>query len=239
MLGIALVLLSALLYGLHYLIFHDAHHIYIYLLGDIAFVPVEVLIVTLIIHRFLSSREKRIFLEKLNMLIGVFFSEIGTDLIRTFAAMDPDVHKLRAKLQIDTDWPDDKWERIELFLRNYGYSIEPDVAGFERARDILKVKQFLLLELLANPNLLEHDKFTGLLWGVFHLMGESMARPSFEALPKADMEHIAGDIKRAYALLVHQWLDYMRHLKKNYPYLFSLAVRTNPFDPDASPVIEG
>jgi hypothetical protein len=25
----------------------------------------------------------------------------------------------------------------------------------------------------------------------------------------------------------------MQHLKTDYPYLFSLAVRTNPFDPDA------
>jgi hypothetical protein len=29
----------------------------------------------------------------------------------------------------------------------------------------------------------------------------------------------------------------MKHLKEDYPYLFSLAVRTNPFNPDASPVI--
>jgi len=29
-------------------------------------------------------------------------------------------------------------------------------------------------------------------------------------------------------------LAYMKHLKKEYPYLFSLAVRTNPFDPGAS-----
>jgi len=26
----------------------------------------------------------------------------------------------------------------------------------------------------------------------------------------------------------------MKHLKTNYPYLFSLAVRTNPFDTNAS-----
>jgi hypothetical protein len=25
----------------------------------------------------------------------------------------------------------------------------------------------------------------------------------------------------------------MQHLQEDYPYLFSLAVRTNPFDPDA------
>lgn len=30
----------------------------------------------------------------------------------------------------------------------------------------------------------------------------------------------------------------MKHLKESYPYLFSLAVRTNPFDPAASPVVD-
>jgi len=39
-------------------------------------------------------------------------------------------------------------------------------------------------------------------------------------------------------LLVHQWLDYMKHLKDNYPYLFSLAMRANPFDQDASPIVK-
>jgi hypothetical protein len=28
----------------------------------------------------------------------------------------------------------------------------------------------------------------------------------------------------------------LQHLKHDYPYLFSLAIRTNPFGPDASPV---
>jgi hypothetical protein len=28
-----------------------------------------------------------------------------------------------------------------------------------------------------------------------------------------------------------EWLDYMKYLKANYPDLFSLAIRTNPFDP--------
>jgi len=51
------------------------------MLGDVAFVPIEVLLVTLIIHRLLSEREKRTRLEKLNMVIGAFFSEMGTDVI--------------------------------------------------------------------------------------------------------------------------------------------------------------
>jgi di/tricarboxylate transporter len=73
LLSVGLVLLTAGLYGLHYFIFRDARHIFIYLLGDIAFLPVEVLFVTLIINRLLSRRDRRIKLNKLNMVIGTFF----------------------------------------------------------------------------------------------------------------------------------------------------------------------
>jgi len=45
-------------------------------------------------------------------------------------------------------------------------------------------------------------------------------------------------MKRAHVLLIVEWLAYMKHLKINYPYLFSLAVRMNPFDPNASPIVK-
>jgi len=38
---------------------------------------------------------------------------------------------------------------------------------------------------------------------------------------------------------VREWLAYVQHLKKNYPYMYSLSVRLNPFNPEASPVIAG
>jgi hypothetical protein len=65
-------------------------------------------------------------------------------------------------------------------------------------------------------------------------MEELDSRADVRALPRPDCDHIAGDIKRAYVILLIEWLSYMRHLKNEYPYLFSLAVRTNPFDPKAS-----
>ncbi len=42
---------------------------------------------------------------------------------------------------------------------------------------------------------------------------------------------------RVYSQAVIEWLVYMQHLKKKYPYLFSLAMRTNPFDTNASPIV--
>ncbi|MFA5416062.1 MAG: hypothetical protein WC295_11250, partial [Methanoregula sp.] len=76
--GVGLVTLSVLIYAAHYLIFQDDHHLFIFFLGDLAFIPIEVLIVTLIIDQLLAAREKRQRLEKLNMVIGMFFSSVGT-----------------------------------------------------------------------------------------------------------------------------------------------------------------
>jgi hypothetical protein len=88
LLGLLLVLLSVLFYLIHFAFFRDAHHIFIYLVGDIAFVFIEVLLVTLIIHQVLSEREKRAMLKKLNMVIGAFFSEVGMSLLKHFWAFD-------------------------------------------------------------------------------------------------------------------------------------------------------
>jgi hypothetical protein len=37
-----------------------------------------------------------------------------------------------------------------------------------------------------------------------------------------------------YARLVPEWMSHMEYLKPHYPYLFSLAMRSNPFGPAAS-----
>jgi hypothetical protein len=81
MAGIVLVTLTLFLMTIHYLIFQDSHYLMIYLFADLAFVPVEVLCVTLIIDSMLSARERQERMEKLNMVIGIFFSRVGTPLL--------------------------------------------------------------------------------------------------------------------------------------------------------------
>ena len=41
-LALALIATSVILYFIHFAIFGDPHHIFIYMVGDIAFVPIEV-----------------------------------------------------------------------------------------------------------------------------------------------------------------------------------------------------
>jgi hypothetical protein len=106
-------------------------------------------------------------------------------------------------------------------------------------KTLLLDKKEFMLRILENSNLLEHEQFTDLLWAVLHLTEELSARKTLTGLPEADYKHLSGDMQRAYATLVSEWLNYMTHLREFYPYLFSLAVRTNPFDPQAVAEIQG
>jgi hypothetical protein len=231
------VLLSVSLYFLHYSIFRDAHHIFIYFIGDVAFVPVEVLLVTLIIHQLLTIRERKTRFEKLNMVIGAFFSEAGTKLLTFFSDHDPRLDDIRQKLIIKTGWKDREFSAISKRLKKYSYSIRRESIDLPVLAMFLASKRDFLLRLLENPNLLEHEKFTDLLWAVFHLTEELSLRKDLKNISGSDLEHLTGDIDREYSLLVQEWLRYMNHTKNNYPYLFSLALRTNPFDEKASPEI--
>jgi hypothetical protein len=237
LLGGALIVLSAVVYVIHYLIFRDTHHIFIYLVGDIAFVFFEVLLVTLVIHSLLSQREKRRRLEKLNMVIGAFFSEVGTKLLSYFSDLDPNLNKIRRELVVTGEWSEGDFLAVSNRLRSYRYQVDILQVELAGLKTLLVRKRDFLLRLLENPNLLEHESFTELLRSVFHLTEELESRDDIESLPDTDYNHLAGDIKRVYSQLVHQWLDYMKHLKDNYPYLFSLALRTNPFDQEASPIV--
>lgn len=236
--GIALIFLSAVCYFCHYLLFKDVHHIFIYLVGDIAFVFLEVLLVSLVIHQILEQREKQARLNKLNVVIGVFFSEIGNLLIQRISELDLNQNDGRDKLQIRLDWSSTDFKNARQWLETHDFKTSLDGSQCQQLCELLLSKRSLLLALMENPNLLEHESFTDMLRAVFHLTEELEVRPSLDKLPPTDYKHLTGDIKRVYSLLLPQWIDYMAHLQKEYPYLFSLAVRTNPFNIDTSPVVK-
>jgi hypothetical protein len=186
----------------------------------------------------LSRREHQQRLEKLNMVIGAFYSEVGTKLLTSFSDSDPQLEMIRNDLLVATRCPDEDFQGISSKLEGYDYGVAIEKVDLDHLRGLLAGKRGFMLRLVENPTLLEHETFTDLLMAVFHLTEELIHREEMRDLPETDMLHIAGDIKRVYGMLVDQWLDYMRYLKINYPYLFSLAMRTNPFDQEATPVVK-
>ena len=236
-LGVSLVALSICIYFIQIEIFRTPRDTFFYLFQDLAFVPISVLTVTLIIDQLLRVREKRALLKKMNMVIGAFFSEVGTTLLKSFADFDLHYDKIRGNLVITSDWSKEDFSIVRKRLREYDYNVNSEKGDLENLKDFLMGKRDFLLRLLENPNLLEHESFTDVLWAVFHLTEELASRTNVRGLPDTDYKHLSADIKRAYISLISEWVTYMKHLKVDYPYLFSLAVRTNPFNPDASPEV--
>ena len=231
--GLVFIAISAILFYIHYLLFRDSKYIFMYVLAAAAFTFFEILLVTLVIQGLLNYREKKALLNKLNMVIGAFYSEVGTELIDFLLLSDHGSTKIATQLLVNDKWSDRMFADAGNVALAYQASID-NAGSMDKLKTFLANKRDFLLGLLENPNLLEHETFTNLLWAVFHLTEELAKRRNVTDLSKNDFQHIANDMKRAYGLLIAEWLSYMKHLKQSYPYLFSLAVRTNPFDPNAS-----
>lgn len=232
------ILLSAVIYIIHYIIFHDLHHIFIYMVGDFAFLPLEVLIVVVLIERILARRETQAKLQKLNMVVGAFFSEIGNSLLQSMLNSIKNKEALFSHLNVKGNWTGKDFKKAANFISKFQMNIDINSIDLNELKKLLSEKREFLLTLLENPNLLEHDRFTDVLWAVMHLDEELEARTTFKNLPISDLEHIAGDIRRMYSNMLGEWLDYVEHLKLKYPYLFSLVTRTHPFQPNPSAVIK-
>jgi len=233
-----LIACSAATYFIHYLIFHDVRHIFIYTTGDFAFMFIDILVVIIVIERLLSQREKRALMNKLNMAIGTFFSEVGLVLLKKFSTFVANASDLEKQLVIKPSWTKKDYEKAISASRQFSYDIEIDKPALQDLQEFLLQKRNFLLQLLENPNLLEHERFTDVLWAVFHLAEELAFRGDrINKLPSADYDHLRGDLKRAYSLVVSEWIAHVQHLRASYPFLFSLAARINPFSPNPSAII--
>lgn len=237
--SLVFVAASALTYTIHYFIFRDTHHIFIYMIGDFGFLFIDVLLVVLFIERILTHREKKTKMTKLNMVIGTFFSEVGIDLLRKFSSFVVNPEALEKKMQITSHWNKHDFQSAVRSAERFSYEIKIPKDKLVELRDILVSKRSFMLRLLENPNLLEHESFTDLLWAVFHLTEELAFREDkLTDLPQTDTNHIAKDLERAYTQVVSSWISYMSHMQKSYPFLFSLASRMNPLNPNATPIVQ-
>jgi hypothetical protein len=235
--AVILIIFSIVIYIINYFIFKNSHDIFFYLTLDIAFLPVNVLLVTLLIDTLLNQREKKSMLNKLNMVIGVFYSETGIALIKIFNNYFGDIEKISEHLSKIGNWNKKVFTKFKLNIPHHESKIIIDSKNEESLKKFLASKRDFLLRLLENPNLLEHEAFTELLRSVFHLTEELANRENFDNQPELDLKHVELDIKRAYLLLIKEWLSYMEYLKESYPYLYSLALRQNPFNKNATIII--
>ena len=235
-LGILLVTASILIYAAKLLWLGEAENTYHYVFNSLGFLPINALLVTLILSKLINVRARREKLEKLNVVSGTFFSELGTEILGKLALHDAGIEERRKRLMVNNEWTKKQFDRVRKSLADEDWRIKTGELDLANLNELLMSKRDFMVRLLDNPTLLEHQLFTDMLRALFHVAEELAQRPDLEALPESDRDHLANDVNRVYGLIILQWLDHMKYLQSNYPFLFSLVLRTHPFQAHPTPV---
>ncbi len=232
-LGLVLGACSALVYILKITLIDNLPGTIEYIFNSAGFLFINVLFVTLVINGLLARRAKNERLEKLNIVIGIFFTEVGNDLIKRIIPADKNSSDFQNSLAINGKTIANEHSMIHA-IKAHKFDLNSEVIDLKEMQDFLQDKRNFLLRLMENPVMLEHQSFTSLLMAVFHLTAELGYRKDLLNLTVTDRAHLTGDVNRVYQALTMEWVSYMGYLSLNYPYLYSLAARTNPYDMNAT-----
>ena len=230
-LSLCLIAASVLIYTVKFFVIGDdgTSNTATYIFNALGFLPINVLLVTLILNGLLSMRAKKEQQERMKMIVGLFFSEFGSKLLRIFVRCDTASDSLKSVMDVQKSWTKKEYSRAYEALGKHCSRLNPKAGDFEEIRELLRDNHEFLLRLVENPVFLEHGKITELMQALFHLSEELDGRVEFECLPKSDIGHLRGDISRVYCTLCDVWMSHMEYLSGNYPYLFSLSLRKSPF----------
>lgn len=224
-----LLVFSIIFYLIQNLLFHNPEESAFLFLQDLAFVPISVLLVTLGLDTIMVYRERQKMLEKISIVINEFFAETGAELIHGLRNSMSDLEGIRKHLSPEARWTEKDFQAAIAYIGSKEIHIDFNPGDLPAMLQMLANNKDQILRLFENPNLMEHDRFTDMLWAVYHVYDELRSRNSLENLPETDIRHLKGDLQRASRLLLVEWLGSMRSLRTHYPYLYSLAVRKNPF----------
>ena len=167
-----------------------------------------------------------------------WISEIGDELLETFTKINASSDEIIKNLENIENWSKKDYQNAYKHLETNGVTFNPSIKEEEiptyinELKDVFKGKREFLMGLLENPNMLEKDSFSNLILAIFHLEDELKYRTQPEEVDMSDFRHIIGDIDRVYSRLTLEWIKYLEFLNKHYPYMSSIALRTNPFNPN-------
>ena len=89
----------------------------------------------------LSRRERAVRLQKLHMVTGAFFSDVGTELLELLTEYDPHLDRVRGFLLVETDWTQQEFLRVHKTLKDYDFEVLiVDTNSKDRTREIASSK---------------------------------------------------------------------------------------------------
>jgi hypothetical protein len=172
------------------------------------------------IEHIVSERERKDRLRNLNMIIGVFFSEVGMHLIKKLSAYDPDIDKVRSALVISNSLAETDFVKAHETLRKQAPRLESQSVPLAELQEFLSHDKRFMLTPLENHRCSNTIRSRTSSMRFFYLSEELHARDILTGLPMLDYNYLSEDINRVNGLIITEWLTYMPHRKTHYPYFF-------------------
>lgn len=225
----ALIAVSAAIYVLQFIIFNDFRDTAFYMLQDLAFLPVQIALVTLIVGKIINEHEKKARIDKTRILTSTFFSDIGTYLLEELILHITNIDEIAPYLQTDESWTARDFENAAEAVKSTVLKLDCDISDFEKIHKLLIDKRMTLLVIASNPTLLEHEAFTDMLWTVFHLNDELTFRTDKRGLAESDLAHLNSDAEAVLKQTLINRMCHLQFLQKEYPNLYLLEAHRNSF----------
>ncbi len=187
----ALFVMAVIIYGLQILLFKQPETTAFYIFQDMAFMPVTIAVATLLVGYLMDESDKAERIERSRILTSSFYSIVGYDLF-----------------EILTELYDEKKEVVSWDLDQYTAML-----------NMINTYLNEILTIASNPNLLEHEAFTDVLWAVMHFR-EEMTYYLAEKPSAKDNRHVQVDAKRVYDLLSENVKEYEHYISVEYPYFY-------------------
>ena len=215
-----LIALSSIMFFIHYLIFGQALNTAYYSLMNLCFIPINSLVVTIMLEKLIDYRAKKDRIEKINMLVGIFFTEVGGKLMHFIIDADKDAKNYIINFE--------DLNKIKKCLYEYDYKVDMNYIDLCAIKNILVEHSNLFVTLISNESILQHQIFTDLLMSVIHLRDEIIFIEK-DKDSGFNINHLENDVIRVYKNISIQWISYLEYLSKSYPFLYNNAIRVNPF----------
>lgn len=220
---------SALLYAIHYLIFRDLHHLAIFGLHELAFVPLEVILVTLGLDQLVEKTHREEARSKVSIIETLYFNESGGTMLRYLTSFDPDAARLRELLQVTQDWHSSDFRQAIRQLKSYPFLLDLDRIDFFGLHYHLSQRHEYYRSMLENPALTQSEAFTEMIMKIYLLWEELDGRTNLYQLPEKDRSYLAELLHEIYRELTEYWLDNVYNHSIHNRFRLHRAVESNPF----------
>lgn len=190
----------------------------------LAFLPIHALVLGLILDELIQLREKMERRKRLNMFLGIFFRQMGIDIMLNLLNLVENRDELEDRLLVDKSWTARRFARARRELAGLKLQVSPNARMLASLMEILASREDEIIAMTRNPLMLEFGSLHHCLLTLFHLIEESHFRGPVEKLRPEVLKHLAQDAGKSLTNLAGLWLAYLEHLKDEHPVLFGFQV---------------